>query len=65
MTEVAISLLLVALAVALSLGYGFRLEAELMLATIRAIVQLTVIASLIHLVLSYLSDGRPYFCSSC
>ncbi len=54
MTEVAISLLLVALAVALSLGYGFRLEAELMLATTRAIVQLTVIASLIHLVLSYL-----------
>lgn len=54
MTEVAISLLLVALAVALSFVYGFRLEGELLAATLRAIVQLAVIASLIHLVLSYL-----------
>lgn len=54
MTEVAISLVLVALAVAISFAYGFRLEQELLVATIRAIVQLAIIASLIHLVLARL-----------
>lgn len=54
MTGVTISLLLVALAVALSFVYGFRLESQLLVATFRAIVQLAVIAALIHLVLSHL-----------
>lgn len=54
MTEVAISLLLVALALAISYRYGFRLERELLVATVRAIVQLAIVAALIHLVLSQL-----------
>lgn len=54
MTEVAISSILVALAVAVSFVYGFRLERELLVATIRAIAQLAIIASLIHLVLARL-----------
>ena len=51
MSEVAISLILVGIAVAVSFAYGFRLEKELLIATVRAIVQLAIVASLIHLVL--------------
>lgn len=54
MTEVAISLILVAVAIGVSVVYRFGVEGDLIIATIRAIAQLAVIASLIHLVLAHL-----------
>jgi putative ABC transport system permease protein len=59
MIEVLISLTLVALAIGVSVAYQFGVEKELLVATIRAIVQLAVIASLIHLVLGELGWSAP------
>ncbi len=55
MIEVAISISLVALAVAVSLGFRLRLEQDLVVATVRALVQMVAVAYVIHLVFDSLA----------
>ncbi|MQB01180.1 MAG: iron export ABC transporter permease subunit FetB [Actinobacteria bacterium] len=53
--QVAISVSLVALAIAASLSFKLRLERDLMIATLRALVQMVGVAYLIHLVFDSLA----------
>lgn len=50
MIQVAISISLVVLAVAVSLSFRLRLERDLVIATVRALVQMVAVAYVIHLV---------------
>lgn len=53
MTEIAIALVLVVLAIGISVGRGLKLEKDLSIATVRALVQLGLVAAAIHLIFSY------------
>jgi putative ABC transport system permease protein len=53
--QVAISISLVALAIAVSLWFKLRLERDLMIATVRALVQMVAVAYVIHLVFDSLA----------